>query len=190
MAALSTVALVTALAGAGTQAYGQWRQGRAAREQGEAGRAAAESQAALADYNAAVADLQARDALERGMEEEGRFRSRVRVLVGSQRAGFAAGNIDVGYGSAVDVQEDAAFLGELDALTIRTNAGREAWGYKVEAEDLRQRADIARREGVTLERAGRAAQTAARIGAVGGLLGTGASILERRYGFNRRTGSA
>jgi hypothetical protein len=80
---------------------------------------AADSQADLADYNAAVAELQAKDAETRGAEEANRFRKSVNVMVGAQRAGFAAGNIDVGFGSAVDVQADAAFLGELDALTIQ-----------------------------------------------------------------------
>src|SRR3989304_3955374 len=68
-------------------------------------------------------------------------------------------------GAAADVQADAAFQGELDALTIRTNAAREAWGYQVQAEDLRTRATIAREEGVMLEAAGRERRTSAIAGA-------------------------
>ncbi|HMJ04575.1 MAG TPA: hypothetical protein VK506_16655 [Conexibacter sp.] len=157
--------------------------GNAAKKAGEQQRQASESQAELADFNAQVADLQASDAIARGAQEESKFRQGVRGIIGSQRAGQAAGNIDVGFGSAVDVQADAAFLGEQDALTIRTNAAREAWGFKVEAADSRRRGEIARKEGVYLEKAGRATQAASRWGAAGTLVGGGASLLQQRYGF-------
>ncbi len=208
MAVLSAIALGLSVGGALLSARSQAKAGkaaeRAAQRQGEAeeraglaAQRAAESQAQLAEYNAAVADLQAKDALQRGDLDAQRYRSRTRVLVGEQRAGIAAGNIDVGYGSAVDVQADATFLGELDALTVRTNAAREAWGYRVEAEDLRTRAEIARQEGAAAAEAGRFGRQAAyeygkgqrsagRFGAATTLLGAGTSLLESRYGFGRR----
>jgi hypothetical protein len=165
-----------------TSAYAKWKAGKAEAKAGTAQRQASESQADLADYNAAIATLQATDAIQRGQLEAYQFRSGVRVLVGSQRTGIAAGNVDVGYGSAVDAQADAMLLGELDALTIRTNAAREAWGYQVESDDLRRRAEIARKEGVYLEAAGRERQSAARLGSVSTVVGGGASLLQARYG--------
>lgn len=186
MAAFTTIASLALLGvGTGLSVAGQVKAGRAAKREGEAARRAAEAQAELLDYNAAVADLQAEDVIARGGEEESRFRQTIRATIGSQRAGIAAAGVDVGFGSAVDVQEDAAFLGELDALTLRTNAMREAWGYRVQAEDIRRRAQITRREGVQLEAAGRERQGAARLGAAGTLVGAGASLLEQRYGFSR-----
>lgn len=187
MAAFSALALGLSIAGATTSAIGQIRAGRAARRVGEAQQRSAESQAELADYNAAVADLQAKDALDRGQEEEQRWRQKVRLMVGEQRAGQAASNVDVGYGSAVDVQADTAFLGELDAMTIRNNAAREAWGYKVAGEDLRRRAQIARKEGVMMLETGRAQQSAYNWGTAGTLLGTGSSLLMTKYGFGKKT---
>lgn len=183
---LTMLALTLAGVSAGVQAVGSVKAGNAAKRAGEKRQEAAESEAQLADYNAAVAALQATDATQRGAQDEQRFRSGIRQVVGSQRAGFAAGNIDVGYGSAVDVQADATFLGELDALTIRTNAAREAWGYSVQAEDYRKRAEITRKEGVAVAAAGREEQKASRFAAAGTLVGTGASLLEARYGFGRR----
>lgn len=180
---MTALALTLAAAGTATSAYGQIRAGRAAKRAGEAQRDAAESQAELAEYNAAVAELQAQDAIDRGAEDEQRFRSQVRLLIGEQRAGQAASNVDVGFGSTVDVQADAAFLGELDALQLRNNAAREAWGYKVQGEDLRRRAEIARKEGVFLEAAGRQQQMTANIGAAGTILGAGSSLLMDKYGF-------
>lgn len=188
MAGFTMLGLGLLIAGVGgaTQAVGQIKAGNAAKRAGEAGRRAAESAAELSDYNAAVADLQAADALERGIEDESRFRSQVRGVIGGQRAAIAAGGTQVDFGSAVDVQADAAFLGELDALQIRTNAAREAWGYKVQAHDYRTRAKIQREEGVQIEEGGRAAQSASRFAAAGTLIGTGASLLEAKYGFGRR----
>ena len=186
MAAMSSVALALAAGGTAISAFGQIQSGRAAGRAGKLQRAAADSAAELTDYNAAVADIQAEDALLRGQLDEQRFRGQVRGAVGAQRAGFAGGNIDVSSGSAVDVQADAAYLGELDALTIRTNAKREAWGYKVEATDLRKRAEITRKEGVNLEAAGRQARTAAFIGAGGTVASGTGSLLAARYGFGGR----
>jgi hypothetical protein len=182
---LTALSLILAGAGTATQVYGQKKAGDAAKASGEAQKKASESQAQLADFNASVAELQAKDAIERGAEAESRFRTTIKATIGSQRAGIAAGNIDVGFGSAPDVQADAAFLGELDALTIRTNAARESWGYNVQAQDLRKRADIARKEGVYLEAAGGQAKSAANLAAAGSLLGGGASLLQMKYGFDK-----
>jgi len=169
MAFFTALALGLAAGGMVTSAIGQKKAGAAAKQAGEA-------QAQLEEFNAQVAELQATDAVARGADEESRFRSGVRGIIGAQRAGQAAGNIDVGFGSAVDVQADAAFLGELDALQIRTNAARESWGYKVQAEDRRKAADVARK-------GGQAAQTAARWGVASTLIGGGGSLLQARYGY-------
>jgi hypothetical protein len=167
--------------------YGAYKSGKAAKKAGEAGADVAEDQAQLAEYNAQVADLQAKDAVARAAEEESNFRSGVRGMIGAQRAGFAAGNIDVAYGSAVDVQADAAYLGELDALTVKTNGVREAWGFQVQGEDLRRRAAIARKEGGQLIKEGEARQTAARWEMASTLLGTAGSLASMKYGAGKGT---
>jgi len=164
-------------------AYTQIRAGNAQARAGEQQRDVAESQAELADYNAQVAEIQAKDAIERGAEQESNFRMGVRGMVGKQRAQIAAGNIDVHYGSAVDLQADTAFMGELDALTIRNNAAREAWGFKEQGADLRRRAEIARKEGIMLEQQGREARKGAYLGAVGTLIGGSTSIYAQRMGM-------
>lgn len=182
MPAAIPIMIGLSIVGTATQVIGQIKAGNAAKKAGEAQKQAADSEAGLSDYNAAVADLQAQDAIERGREEEGIFRAQVRGTIGSLRAGFAAGNVDVGFGSAVDVQADAAYLGELDSLTIRTNAAREAWGYNVQSEDLRKRAEITRKEGVNLAEAGRVQQTASRYAAAGSIISGTNSLLQLKYG--------
>ena len=182
MAGFTTFAILAG-ASAAMKAVGDWKSGSAAARAGEAQQRVAESQAGLSEYNAQVADLQAQDAIERGAEDESRFRTGVRNMVGKQRTGFAGAGIDVSYGTPVDVVADTAFMGELDARTIRTNAVREAWGFQVQGEDLRERARIARMEGAQALEAGKAARTAARIGAVAGIAGGAANIYAARAGF-------
>jgi len=129
----ASAAIGLMVAGGVTSASGQYASGKANQE--------------LANYNARIADVQAEDALARGRESESIQRKRTKALIGTQRARFGAQNIEINDGSALDVQADTAYLGELDALTIRNNAAREAWGYKVQAEDYRARGRIARMEG-------------------------------------------
>lgn len=173
------------LAGMAVQAYGARRQAKAAERTGELEQEAAEDQAGLHEFNAAVAEAQGEDAMRRGQEEANRFRAGVRGLIGSQRAATAANNIEVGFGSALDVQADAALLGELDEITIRNNAARERWGFQVEAEDHRRRATITRKGGKYAAEAGRINASSIKIGATANLLGTGANLLASRYGFGR-----
>lgn len=180
---MAWAALVAMGVSAAVNAVGQIKAGGAAEDAGKAQQAAAESEAQLSDYNAAVADLQATDAVTRGTQQENRFRVGVRGLIGSQRAAFAGNNVDVGYGSTVDVQADAARLGEFDALQIRTNAAREAWGYKVQATDLRARAAIQRKEGANAALAGQVAHGAAYWQAGSTILGATTSMLQAKYGM-------
>jgi len=180
----TTIAIIT-LVGMGISAYGQWKAGQAAKQAGEHAQEASNSQADLTDTNADLSTAQATDAVQRGAEEESRYRTQVRGAIGTERAGIAAGNIDVSYGSAVDVQADAAYLGELDALTIRTNAAREAWGFNVQSADLHARAAIQRKEGQNAAEAGVQNQQAARLAMAGTLIGGTGSLLQMKYGFNR-----
>ena len=187
MAAFTALAIASIATGA-WNAYQQHKAGQQEKKAGELQQEAANDQASLSDYNAEVADLQAQDALARGDLAEQRFRTGIKGIIGSQRAAQAASNVDVGFGSALDVQADAAYLGELDALTIRTNAAREAWGYKVEGEDLRRQAEITRKTGVQLAAAGRQRATQANLAAAGTLLGSATSLVQMRYGFSNKTG--
>jgi len=140
----------------------------------------------LFDWNAGVAELQARDAEARGVIDEARFRQQISKFIGTQRTVQAASGTDVNYGSNVDVQADTAYLGELDALTIRTNAAREAWGYRVEGVDMKARAEISRKSGVQAAEAGRAQRSAANWSIAGNILGTGSSLLAAKYGFGKQ----
>lgn len=145
--------------GAGYSAMGSYQSGKYAKQVGE--------------YNAAVANLQADDAMVRGETAVKRQRALTRQITGAQRAAFAAQGQDPNDAdsSAMDIQQDAAYLGELDVVTIRNNAAREAWGYRVQAQDARVRGQIGYAEGVTK--------------ATGTILGTAADLTLKKYGMQR-----
>lgn len=112
----------------------------------EAQKASAKYEADAARRNAGLADLEAAGALRRGADAEARHRLQVAQLAGQQRNAFAANGIALDSGSALDVLGDTAALGELDALTIRLNAEREAWGLRAGAAGIGGQAGLASAE--------------------------------------------
>lgn len=139
MAAFSTIALTALAAGAaGSQYAAQRKQARIIRSEGEFA-------ADMLERNAGYAEEQATDAIARGAEAAQGVERDTKRLMGAQRAALAAGGVAITEGDALAVQEEADFLGELDARTVRLNAARIAEGYTREAEDYRLRAQMARR---------------------------------------------
>lgn len=130
-------------------------------------RAGAETKG-IYDQNAIFAERQAQDAEQRGELDAGRMRRKTEQVIGAQRTSLAAQGVDVNRGSALDVQADAAYLGELDAQTIKNNAAKEAWGYRVQASDYRARGKTAKREG--------------EFGAFNTILTSAGEVLLARYG--------
>lgn len=152
---LTKLAVAGSIASTALDVYGRVKAGNAAKKVGE--------------FNARVAQAQAEDAIQRGAFEEQRFRTQLRVLQGRNRAGYAGQGVKVDTGSPVDVAADIAYLGEIDAQTIRANAAREAWGYQVSAENARMGASIASSE--------------AYFGAAASALSGGGSLALQLYGM-------
>ena len=123
--------------------------------------------AEVQNMNARLADRQARDAIERGKLEEQRKRTEVARIKGAQTAAMAANGVDVTFGSPLDTLVDTAVAGELDALTIRSNSYREAYGYNVDAANKRAGAQMSRM-------AANSAETGGWLNAAGTILGGGA----------------
>lgn len=133
-------------------------------QQGQAAADAAEYNAKVGEMNAKLSERRARDAIERGAAEEQRKRMEVQKIMGDQRVAAAANGVDLSFGSPLDTIMDTAMLGELDALTIRSNTYREAHDRKVDAANQRAGAELNRMEG-------RAAKTAGYLSAAGTILG-------------------
>ncbi len=103
----------------------------------------------VANTNAGFAEMQAIDAEKRGIEDEANMRVRIRQQIGQARAAYASQNVQVGVGSAGETEASIAYMGEKDAITIRNNAAREAWGYRVQAWNYRQKGAMAKSESQT-----------------------------------------
>lgn len=142
-------------------------------QQGQAANASAKYNAQVQEMNANLADRRARDAIERGAAEEQRKRQEVARIKGAQIAGMAANGVDITFGSPLDTIVDTATLGELDALTIRSNTYREAYDYKVDAVNKRAGANLTRMEGKN-------AKTGSYLAAAGTVL-TGAGKAYKDY---------
>lgn len=122
--AIPIVLAVVAVAGAGATAYSTYQQAKSAKAQ-------AHYQSAVANNNKIIADRAADDSIKRGAVEEERKRQDIELLKGKQIAGFAGSGTDLSSSSVYDVIGETAALGELDALTIRSNYARESYEKRV-----------------------------------------------------------
>lgn len=154
---MCSIAIALTAAATAVSAYGKYQQGQQQRALGE-------YNAQVAENNARVQEMAAADALQRGQVEEDAQRRRARQIMGAQRAAFAAQGGALTDQSTAAILGDTAAFGELDALTIRNNAAREAWGLRVGAANSMADAGAARFQG-------RAAARAGTMGAVGTILG-------------------
>lgn len=127
MAATAGFAVVS-LVSAGVSAYSASQQADAISKEGAA-------QQQLYGFNERAAQLNASDAIARGNKDATTHEKSVMKLRGNQRASLAAQGIDPNSGSAADIIDETTTLGALDAMTIRGNAAREAWGYKMQAQE-------------------------------------------------------
>ena len=114
--------VVSSVAGA----YTQIKQGEYARDVGK--------------YNARVAENAAEEARRKGTEEEMTHREKVMQLLSRQRAALGAANVDIGSGSALQIQEETLAQGEADALRIRSNT-------ESQVKSLRTQGSFAKKQG-------------------------------------------
>jgi len=138
-AGLSTIG---SLFGTFTSFMGQMASSKAAAAQLAAQQQQAAYQAQVDRNNAQIEIWRADDAMKRGAEEERKHRLEVVQNKGEATAKYGAGNVVIGEGTPAGVIEDIAELGELDAQTIRSNAEREAWEYRMRANNYLAQAGL------------------------------------------------
>lgn len=175
MCELATIATVATIASTAMGAY-------SAIQQGQQQSAMFKYQAQIDKNNAVMADRQAEDALARGQEEERKHRIKIGLLKGSQINAFASNGVTVDSGTPLDVLGDTAEAGELEALTIRNNADREEWGYRVQGSNYRNSA--------SMQTAGASnAMSSGYTSAVGTVLSGAGTVADRWYSYNSYGGS-
>lgn len=115
----------------GMGVMGQISQQNAQAQAASAAQAQAVYQSQVARQNEELMRRQAYDATERGRVAEENRRRQTAQQIGQQTAALAGQGTDF-TGTETDILGDTKAAGELDALTIRSNAAREAYGYKVQ----------------------------------------------------------
>lgn len=162
--ALTVASIAATVIGAGVSAYGQMQAGKAAQS-------AANYQAAVASNNKIIADRAAADALKRGETAESQHRQQVAALKGRQRAVMAGNGVVVDQGSALDITTDTAGQGEFEALTIRSNAEREAYNHKVQGMGFQADAGLLTMRGDSAAQAGMTGAASSLLSGAGAVAG-------------------
>lgn len=111
-------------------------------QQGKQQQAMYNYQAKVAEENAKIAQKNAATERQTGIEEARLQRIKTLQAVGSQQAAMAANGMDVTQGTSLDIIEDTAAMGELDALQIQTNYERKALSYEQQALNFENEANM------------------------------------------------
>jgi len=101
----------------------------------------------FAHENAQLARKQAKQAIAAGEVQVQGLNRQARRIQGQQRASAAGQGVDVGTGSAADVQEETARLAGEDIARVRNNASLEAFGFQSRAFNEERAGSAARRAG-------------------------------------------
>jgi hypothetical protein len=146
-------------------------------QQGEMIRDNAQITKAVADLNAQYAELDAYNAETLGYTKQARYQSVIDATLGAQKTAYAAQNVDVGFGTAKEVQAESKLNGFLNQLDIKNQANEAARGYMNQARNIRLGSQAAvAQAGVNAA----ATQGAAVLGA----FNTGLTGYSRRKGIN------
>jgi hypothetical protein len=122
---------ITAI-GAGASAYGQVQQGH--------------DQARMAAYNAKLAERNAKIAKENATYEARQKRKETARLIGKQRALYSKSGVTM-EGSPLDVLQETAAQGEMDALMIERGYAQQGAAHTSQAQLARMRAAGYKRQG-------------------------------------------
>lgn len=101
--------------------------------QGRQSSASAKYNSEVQSNNAEIASRNATLAGQEGAANAAIEQQKTRANVGAIKSAQAANGVDVNTGSAVDVRSSASELGELNAITIRNNAVKTAYGFQTSA---------------------------------------------------------
>lgn len=155
--------------GIGATALGAMTQAAGHEFQGEAQSNQFKYQGQVARINQDIAKQNADYARKIGEVEAQQGGLRARYNIGQTRAAKAAGNLDIGFGSAADVIASMKTVARHDQAIVRSNAARRAYSHEVEAFTESAKGKLYDASAVN-------AKTAGHIGATGSILGGISSV--------------
>lgn len=129
----ATLSLIATGVSTAVSTVGAFQQASAQKDQ-------AEYQADVSRANAEQERLNGIAARRDGAFQSNMQRNKVDQLIATQQASFGASSIDSQSGSAVDVLNDTATFGELDAQTIQRNADSRAQGFDISSDNFTSQA--------------------------------------------------
>jgi hypothetical protein len=173
--ALAIAGVAASVIGAGVGAMG-------AISSANAQSAAAKYNAQVAQQNQQIAQQNATQAGQAGEQQAAMSEQKTRAEVGAIKTSQAASNVDVNSGSAVDVQSSAASLGELNAITIRGNAAKQAYGYETQGTGFANQATLDTSQAASATTAGEIGAGSTILGGLGSAGSTYAKYLNSSSG--------
>lgn len=135
LSALSGASAGLQFFGALSSAYGAYASARAQRNQ-------LKFQSSMDQINAQLAEKSAEGALLTGQAKEQAQRLRTANLKSTQRNNLTANGIDLSSGTAQNILNTTDIMGDIDANTIAANAVRSAWGYRTQAVNYNNNANM------------------------------------------------
>lgn len=104
------------------------------------GQANADMILATGEFNSNIAELGAQSALAAGQNQIAARTMQAGQVKSSQRAAMAANGVDLGEGSAAEVQKTTDIIKDIDSHTLQANALGAAWGYRVQGLEAQMQA--------------------------------------------------
>ena len=99
-------------------------------------------QASMNRINARLANMSAESALRAGEKQQQQIMTQTARLKGAQKTGYAANGIDLNSRSVQNVLNETDFMGEVDKNQAAANALTNAWGYRLQATNFENNANI------------------------------------------------
>lgn len=177
---MGTIGSIASIASTGLTVLGALKGAQGARMQGKAEAGAARFNAAVASNNAIIARRNADLAAQEGTREVEQKQMETRAKLAAMSAAQGASGVDMNFGSSVDVRSSAAETGQLNAIDIRSNAARKAYGWQQNAADLDAQSGLYKSQAKYTEEAG---EINAQTSLLGGLSAAGTGFgeyLEKR----------
>lgn len=187
--ALGIVSMVTSLAGGAVGMTGAKTQAAGSEELGAAQATQALYQAQVARNNAKTAKQNSAWSMEAGDVAAGNEMMKTKAAIGTAKADQGASNVDVNSGSALTSRVGIDEMGTENALTIRSNAAKEAYGYKVQGTSDTAEAGLLTQQAAYAKEAGSIGAESALIGGESSLLASASSVASNWSKWQTQYGS-
>lgn len=128
---------------------------------------AAKFNAQVASENSKAAKQNAAIAGQAGAEQAAVTSQKTKALVGSMISNEGASGVDVNSGSALESRISATEVGDLDTLTVRSNATKEAYGYKTQSENFENESNLDKLEAESASTGGEIGTASTFLGGIG-----------------------